>query len=100
MNSPSKLSYLLRFGLNEVKDNNYIAIKELGSSIPFVVHQSYPLKKLPVEIQNNIDKLKLTNPNWEFKLYDDIDIEQYIEINYPNLIKFIIKLTQNMVQLE
>ena len=92
MNFHSNLSHLLRAGLNEIKDNNYVEIKELGSSIPLVIHQSYPQKNLPAEIQNNINQLKLANQNWEFRLYDDVDIERYIEVNYPNLIKFYKKI--------
>lgn len=51
MNFHSNLSHLLRAGLNEIKDNNYVEIKELGSWIPLVIHQSYPQKNLPAEIK-------------------------------------------------
>ena len=92
MSFHSKLSHLLRAGLNEVKDNGNVEIRELGSSIPFVIHQSYPHKKLPAEIQNNVEQLKHANPSWEFRLYDDTDIEDYINVNYPNLVKFYKKI--------
>ncbi len=92
MNFHRRLAYLLRAGLNEIKDNHYVAIKELGSSIPRVIHQSYPHKNLPAEIKDNIEKLKLANPNWEFRLYDDADIERYIAVHYPDLIKFYKKI--------
>ena len=80
-----KLGELLREGLNQAGDYNYVTSKVIGTSIPLVVHQSYFSKDLPEAIQANIDALKLANPLWQFRLYDDADIEQYIQTHYPDL---------------
>ena len=92
MNIINNLATQLRRGLNECQDYNYISPKQRGCSIPFVVHQSYPKKNLSIELKENINALKLVNPDWEFKLYDDDDIERYIESNYPDLIKIYKKI--------
>lgn len=58
----------------------------MGERIPKIVHQTYFTKKLPKEIQDNINKLQELNSDWVFKTYDDADIEQYIRLHYPMLI--------------
>lgn len=52
---------------------------EMGSEIPKIIHQTYPDKmSLPVEIQKNISNICRLNHNWEYRLYDDADIEAFI----------------------
>lgn len=76
----------LRGSLNKGGDYGYIAIKVMGSEIPKVIHQTYYKKVLPAEIQQNIDYLKSINPDWEYRLYDNADIEAYIDKHYPQLL--------------
>jgi mannosyltransferase OCH1-like enzyme len=57
--------------------------KNTNPKIPRIIHQTYPTKKLPSEIIENIRNLKRLNPNWEFRFYDDSDIEKYIKKEYP-----------------
>lgn len=57
----------------------------MAERIPQVVHQTYFTKHLPEEIQHNLNALQKTNPDWEFRLYDDVDIEHYIQQHYPTL---------------
>lgn len=76
----------IRGGLNHLGDYGYIDSRPMGERIPQVVHQTYFTKHLPEEIQENLNTLQLTNPDWEFRLYDDADIEQYIRQHYPTLI--------------
>lgn len=80
------LALKIRGGLNHVGDYNFIAKKDMGNSIPKVIHQTYHSKILPVEIQENIQHLKSLNPGWELKLYDDDDISTYIQTHYPELV--------------
>lgn len=65
----------------------------MGERIPKVVHQTYFTKQLPKEIQENLNALKQLNPDWEFRLYDDADIEQYIRQYYPTLIRTFQKIS-------
>lgn len=65
----------------------------MGERIPKVVHQTYFTKQLPKEIQENLNNLKLENPDWQFRLYDDADIEQYIRQYYPTLIRTFEKIS-------
>ncbi len=81
------LALKIRGGLNRCGDYGYISVKEMGTNIPKVIHQTYHSKVLPPEIQQNIDYLKANNPDWEHRLYDDNDIETYIKTHYPDLLK-------------
>jgi mannosyltransferase OCH1-like enzyme len=39
--------------------------------IPRIIHQTYPGGALAPELQRNVDRLKILNPGWEHRLYDD-----------------------------
>lgn len=86
----SKLVYNLRNSLNKPSNtrnnNSYVPEQLLGKTIPKIIHQTYSSKSLPIPIQENVDRIRSQNPNWEYRLYDDDDIEQYIAINYPKLL--------------
>ncbi len=64
----------------------------MGNSIPKVIHQTHYSKNLSPELQNNVNWLKLMNPDWTYKIYDDSDIEHYIKTNFPELINTYIKI--------
>ncbi len=74
--------------INKLGDYGLVSKIEMGSTIPKVVHLTYYRKSLPTELQQNLDKLKSMNPHWEFRLYDDADIEQYIKQHFPDLLKY------------
>ena len=86
------LANKLRGSLNKVDDYRFINELKSGESIPKVVHQTYHKKILPPEIQQNIAHLKSANPEWEFRLYDDNDIENYIQTHYPQIISIYKKI--------
>lgn len=79
-------------GLNRIKDNQIIENFEMGTQIPKIIHQTYHVKNLPEAIQTNINQLKNQNPDWEYRLYDDDDIEKYIQFYYPTLLLFYKKI--------
>lgn len=82
----------VRGSLNQTGDFGYISKKEIGHSIPKVIHQTYHKKTLPQEISDNIVCLKRMNPNWEYRLYDDSDIKNYIQTHYPELLHVYLKI--------
>jgi len=50
---------------------------EMSETIPRIIHQTFPSKEnLLPEISNNIAKICKMNPDWEYRLYDDFDIEE------------------------
>jgi len=47
--------------------------------IPFIVHQTFYTKKLPLEMIKIIQKNKILCPRYKFIFYDDQDCEQFIK---------------------
>ena len=86
MKSIINLALKIRGSLNRVGDYNFIAKREMGNGIAKVIHQTYHSKIVPLEIQENIQHLKTLNPGWELKLYDDVDILNYIKFHYPEIV--------------
>lgn len=54
----------------------------LNTKIPKIIHQTYPNKKISYEIKENIKELKELNPGYEYYLYDDNDVEDFIKTYY------------------
>ena len=52
------------------------------NKIPKIIYQTYPTKNINSDIQNNINNLKKLNPDYEYILYDDNDIINFIKNNY------------------
>jgi mannosyltransferase OCH1-like enzyme len=61
---------------------------ELGYSYPKKVFQTYHSKELPADLLASHNKFKEMNPDWEFILFDDNEIESYITKNFPSLLTF------------
>lgn len=51
-------------------------------SIPKSIYQTYPSRKLPEAVNENIRRIKKLNPGWTYKLYDDKEIEFFIRTYY------------------
>lgn len=46
------------------------------------IFQTYRTKVVPIEIEQNINKVKNNNPSWNYQLFDDDEIVLYIRENY------------------
>lgn len=55
-------------------------------TIPKLVHQTYKTRKLPHEIAKSIDVLRENNPEYEWSLYDDQHMIEFIANNYSKLV--------------
>lgn len=51
--------------------------------IPKIIHQTFYQTRLPDELQQNVCRLKELNPEWEYRFYDDGDINDFIKKSYP-----------------
>lgn len=51
-------------------------------NIPKIIHQSYKTSNLPKEISENIENIKTLHPDWEYRFYDDNDINNFILKTY------------------
>jgi inositol phosphorylceramide mannosyltransferase catalytic subunit len=55
-------------------------------ALPKLIHQTFPTKTLPKELQANVDALKARNPDWLYTLYDDNDIAHFIRDVYGDAV--------------
>ncbi len=51
-------------------------------TLPRLIHQTFPGKLLPSELQASVDRLKALNPGWHHELYTDEDIVRFIRSAY------------------
>lgn len=50
--------------------------------IPKIIHQTYHTKELPLKLKTITSQLQKMNPDWEYRFYDDADIERFILDKY------------------
>ena len=50
--------------------------------IPKKIFQSYYSDELPIELMENVEKLKQLNPTWTHVLFNDVKQEEYIKEHY------------------
>jgi hypothetical protein len=53
------------------------------SGVPRIIHQTFYSRELPGTLQENVARLRALNPGWEYRFYDDQDIEKFIAESYP-----------------
>ncbi|MCE3252600.1 MAG: hypothetical protein K0Q67_1620 [Cellvibrio sp.] len=67
-----------------------------GASIPKRIYQTYHcLSSIPPEVANNIRTLKKSNPDWEHVLFDDQGMRQFIQQEFPNILRYYDRITPN-----
>jgi mannosyltransferase OCH1-like enzyme len=54
----------------------------LQTMIPKILHQTNWNKELPAEVVENTDRLRASNPGWEYRFYDDKECFEFIRKNY------------------
>jgi mannosyltransferase OCH1-like enzyme len=59
---------------------------EVGTAIPRIIHQTFYERTLNDKLQGNVDHLRALNPGWEYRYYNDDDVDAFIQNNYPPLI--------------
>ncbi|KQO54247.1 hypothetical protein ASF14_20145 [Sphingomonas sp. Leaf257] len=63
-------------------------------AIPRILHQTYPNKMLPEPLAGNVVTLRARNPDWDYRLYDDTDIERFIAEEYgPSVLERYLRIS-------
>jgi mannosyltransferase OCH1-like enzyme len=52
--------------------------------IPKIIHQTWVTRALPPCLQETVDSLKVANPDWEHRLYDNDMCRTFIADNFPS----------------
>lgn len=80
------LKALLIPALNHPPKRHLLDAFPVGQTIPKIIHQTFYDRNLPERLQANVQRLRELNPDWEYRFYDDADIEAFIKGNYPPLV--------------
>lgn len=66
-----------------------IPLIPVGQSIPRCLYQTYPdPAQLPAVLSANIRHLQRLNPDWQYRLFSDADINRFIAQEYPALVGY------------
>jgi len=68
--------------LNATRKIGLIPHFAAGKAIPKIIHQTHSKRDLPHEIIRNIAQLRLLNPGWAYRFYDDDDRAAFIRNEY------------------
>lgn len=68
--------------LNRPPSVSLLPAVPVETTLPKLIHQTFPSKQLPSELQSNVDTLQALNPGWRHSLYDDADIDRFIRSAY------------------
>ena len=82
-------------GRNNTGRNNIVQkkIKKLSrriytSIIPLNIFQTWHTLELPNDMKNNIEKIKLLNPEFKYYIYDDEMCREFIKNNFDNNVRY------------
>ncbi len=81
--------------LNKQDEIEKVIAIPIGIQIPRIIHQTHSTKEFPPEISLNIQKIKMLNPTWSYRFYDDIAIEKYIRNFFPDLFPYYLAINPN-----
>lgn len=65
-----------------------VKVDKLHGWLPKIIHQTYPDRQLPSFYQQNIARIKQLSPGWDYRFYDDKDIQDYIARHFPEILNY------------
>ena len=68
--------------LKTIKSINFIIKDYYKSIIPLNIYLTWGYKKLPPKMQENVDRMRKVNPEFNIQLYDDNDCRKFIKKNF------------------
>lgn len=74
--------FIRLYGINSNSKQNLIPKEKEHKGIPKCIYQTYKNNDLPDEIKENIKNIRKLNPSWEYRFFDDRDVEVWIRENY------------------
>jgi len=68
--------------LKTIKSTNFEIKDSYNSVIPLNIYLTWSTKKLPEKMQENVDRMKKVNPEFNVQLFDDNDCRYFIQNNF------------------
>jgi len=69
--------------LKTIKSNNFEIKDSYNSVIPLNIYLTWSTKELPPKMQENLDRMRIVNPEFNIQLFDDNDCRKFIQNNFP-----------------
>jgi mannosyltransferase OCH1-like enzyme len=83
-----KNDFLINSENNKNILKSYIKSKLQNCIIPLVIYQTWMTKLLPDKMMKSVEKLKKANPEFEYKLFDDTDCRNFIDLHFNSNVLF------------
>ena len=68
--------------LKTIKSTNFIIKNSYKSVIPLNIYLTWGTKQLPIKMQENVDRMRKVNPEFNIQLYDDYDCRKFIKKHF------------------
>jgi mannosyltransferase OCH1-like enzyme len=66
--------------------------------IPRLIHQTWKTNDIPNKWYSYTQKVKLLNPDWEYKLWTDEDNENFVKSEFPDFYPIFMGLSKNIMR--
>jgi len=83
-----KNDFLINSENNKNILKSYIKSKLQNCIIPLVIYQTWMTKLLPDKMMKSVEKLRKANPEFEYKLFDDTDCRNFIDLHFNSNVLF------------
>ena len=70
--------------LKTINSTNFQIKKSYNSVIPLNIYLTWSIKKLPKKMQENVDRMKTTNPEFNIHIFDCDERREFIKNNFPD----------------
>jgi mannosyltransferase OCH1-like enzyme len=68
--------------LKTIKCTNFEIKDSYNSVVPLNIYLTWGIKQLPEKMQENVDRMRIVNPEFNIQLYDDNDCREFIKNNF------------------
>ncbi len=66
--------------------------------IPKIIHQTWKDENLPESQKPHIDKVKSLNPDWEYRLWTDAQMLEFVESEFPDFLETYKNFPKNIMR--
>ena len=68
--------------LKTIKSTNFEIKDFYNSVIPLNLYLTWDTKELPIKMQDNVDRIRINNPEFNIQLFDDYDCREFIKKHF------------------
>ena len=65
-----------------IKSTNFEIKDSYNSVIPLNIYLTWSIKTLPKKMQENVDRMRIVNPEFNIQIFDDCDCRKFIKNNF------------------